>query len=160
MAFDIYGNLWIAQHVSDTLAVLDPQTAEVANVNIPTSSSFVQYLVTDSKKDIWFAEQRGNALGKVTIKFTPSPSQAIDTSQETVTNENNNNNNQTEGNISKTMPFEKIRFNDVFGPLIVVAIVASTILYLNGRNQLRNKLLDLEIMENKTKVRKSTVRKK
>ncbi|HET7644447.1 MAG TPA: CopD family protein, partial [Nitrososphaeraceae archaeon] len=159
MAFDIYGNLWIAEHVSDTLAVLDPQTGEMANVNIPTSSSFVQYLVTDSKKDIWFAEQRGNALGKVTIKFTPSSPQSVDTSQRTVTNENNNTN-QTDSNISKTILFEKIRFNDIFGPLIVVALVASTILYLNSNNQLRKKLLELEIMENKNKVKKSTMRKK
>ncbi|HJT85047.1 MAG TPA: copper resistance protein CopC [Nitrososphaeraceae archaeon] len=159
MAFDIYGNLWIAEHVSDTLAVLDPQTGEMANVNIPTSSSFVQYLVTDSKKDIWFAEQRGNALGKVTIKFTPSSPQSVDTSQRTVTNENNNTN-QSDSNISKSMLFQKIRFNDVFGPLIVVALVASTILYLNSNNQLRKKLLELEIIENKNKVKKSTMRKK
>ncbi|MGE3859781.1 MAG: copper resistance protein CopC [Nitrososphaeraceae archaeon] len=159
MAFDIYGNLWIAQHVSDTLAVLDPQTGEVANINIPTSSSFVQYLVTDSKKDIWFAEQRGNALGKVTIKFTPSPPQSIDTSKGIVTNDDNNNN-QTESNISKTMLFEKIRFNDIFGPLIVVALITATILYLNSSNQLRRKLLDLEIMENKNKIKKSTMGKK
>jgi sugar lactone lactonase YvrE len=157
MAFDIYGNLWIAQHVSDLLAVLDPQTGEVVNVNIPTASSFVQYLVTDSIKDIWFAEQRGNALGKVSIKFTPSPPQSIDTTQETITNDNIN---QIENNISKPMLFEKIRFNDIFGPLIVIALVASTILYLNSSNQLRRKLLDLETIDNKNKVKKNTTRKK
>ena len=60
MALDAYDNLWIAQHVSDTVAILDPDTGETINIDIPTSNSFVQYLVTDSKKDIWFAEQRGN----------------------------------------------------------------------------------------------------
>ena len=50
MALDVYGNLWVAQHVSDTLAVLDPETGETTNIDIPTSSSFVQYLITDFSK--------------------------------------------------------------------------------------------------------------
>jgi hypothetical protein len=58
------------------------------------------------------------------------------------------------------MLFEKIRFNDIFGPLIVVALITATILYLNSSNQLRRKLLDLEIMENKNKIKKSTMGKK
>ncbi|HET8792502.1 MAG TPA: hypothetical protein VFM31_01815, partial [Nitrososphaeraceae archaeon] len=74
--------------------------------------------------------------------------------------ENNNANQTDSNNTSKSMLFEKIRFNDVFGPLIVVALVTSTILYLNSNNQLRKKLLELEIMENKNKVKKSTMRKK
>jgi copper transport protein len=150
MALDVYNNLWIAQHVSDTLAVLDPETGETLNIDIPTSSSFVQYLVTDSKKDVWFAEQRGNALGKVTVKFIPSSSQAIDTAQETTTIDNNDiNNNQTISNVTNTGFFGKIRFNDLFGPFIIIALVASTILYLNSNNQLRKKLLEIENIENK-----------
>jgi copper transport protein len=150
MALDVYNNLWIAQHVSDTLAVLDPETGETLNIDIPTSSSFVQYLVTDSKKDVWFAEQRGNALGKVTVKFIPSSSQAIDTVQETTTIDNNDiNNNQTISNVTNTGFFGKIRFNDLFGPFIIIALVASTILYLNSNNQLRKKLLEIENIENK-----------
>jgi streptogramin lyase len=108
MALDTYNNLWIAQHVSDTLAILDPDTGKTINIDIPTSNSFVQYLVTDSKKDVWFAEQRGNALAKVTIKFIPNNSQTIDTITGTTTlDDNDNNNNQTVSSITNTF-FEKL----------------------------------------------------
>ena len=159
MALDTYNNLWIAQHVSDTLAILDPETGETINIDIPTSSSFVQYLVTDSKKDVWFAEQRGNALGKVTAKFIPSiTSQPINTNQETSTIDNNigTTNNQTVINIPNIIQFEKISFNDLFGPFIIIALVASTLLYLNSNNQLRKKLLQIENIENVKKENKST----
>jgi copper transport protein len=156
MALDIYNNLWIAQHVSDTLAILDPQTEETINIDIPTSSSFVQYLVTDSKKDVWFAEQRGNALAKVTVKFIPSNSQTTDTITGTTTiDDNDNYNNQTVSSITNTLLFEKIRFNDLFGTFIIVALVASTILYLNSRNQLSKKSLEIENIENRKKQKSS-----
>jgi copper transport protein len=152
MALDNYNNLWIAQHVLDTLAILDPQTEETINIDIPTSGSFVQYLVTDSKKDVWFAEQRGNALAKVTVKFIPSNTQTIGTVPGTATIDNNNNNyNKTVSNITNTVLFEKIKFNDFFGPFIIIALVASTILYLNSSNQLRKKLLEIENIENRKK---------
>ncbi|HEX2406222.1 MAG TPA: copper resistance protein CopC [Nitrososphaeraceae archaeon] len=161
MALDTYNNLWIAQHVSDTLAILDPQTEETINIDIPTSSSFVQYLVTDSKKDVWFAEQRGNALAKVTVKFIPSNSQTIDTITGTTTlDDNDNNNNQTVSSITNTLLFEKIRFNDLFGAFIIIALVASTILYLNSRNQLSKKLLEIENIENRKNQKSSKMRTK
>src|SRR5215211_2197708 len=154
MTLDAYDNLWIAQHVSDTLAILDPDTGESINIDIPTSNSFVQYLVTDSKKDVWFAEQRGNALAKVTIRFIPnnSPNMALNPSSVT-DNNNNNNNNQTEGNGTNKKLFNELRFNDFFGPFIIIAIAASTILYVNSREQLRKKQLDIENIENKRKLR-------
>jgi copper transport protein len=152
MALDIYNNLWIAQHISDTLAILDPQTGETINIDVPTSSSFVQYLVTDSKKDIWFAEQRGDGLAKATVKFIPSNSQTIDTVPETATIDgSDNNNNQTASNITDTVLFKKIRFNDLFGPFIIIALVISTILFLNSSNQLRKKLLEIDNIENRKK---------
>jgi copper transport protein len=153
MALDTYNNLWVAQHVSDTLAILDPETGDTTNIDIPTSSSFVQYFLTDSKKDVWFAEQRGNALGKVIHKFIPSVTSqptTTTTNQETSTIDNNNKdniNNQTVTNIPNILPFGKISFNDLFGPFIIIALVASTILYLNSSNQLRKKLLEIENIE-------------
>jgi streptogramin lyase len=152
MALDAYDNLWIAQHVSDTLAILDPDTGETIKMDIPTSNSFVQYLVTDSKKDVWFAEQRGNALAKVTIKFIPnnSPNIALIPSSVTV-NDKNNNNNQTDTNIATKTIFNEFRFSDFFGPFIIIAIAASTILYVNSSEQLRKKLLDIENIEAKKK---------
>jgi len=165
MALDAYGNLWIAQHISDTLAILDPETGETTNIDIPTSSSFVQYLVTDSKKDVWFAEQRGNALGKITTKFIPSVASQptiTNTNQETSTMDNKNgntiNNNKTIfTGIPNIISFEKISFNNLFGPFVIIVLVASTILYLNSSNQLRIKLLEIENIENaKKSTRKKT----
>jgi copper transport protein len=155
MALDAYNNLWIAQHVSDTLAVLDPDTGETMNIEIPTPNSFVQYLVTDSKKDVWFAEQRGNALGKVTIKFIPNNSQNIASTPSSVTDNanDNNNNNQTDGNIANKSIFNTLRFNDFFGPFIIIAIAASTILYVNSSEQLRKKLLEIENIEDRNKLK-------
>jgi copper transport protein len=153
MAIDVYGNLWIAQHVSDTLAILDPDTGETINIDIPTSSSFVQYLVTDSKKDVWFAEQRGNALGKVTIKFIPNNSPNMAFNPSSITDNNNNNNNQTDSNIANKKIFNELRFNDFFGPLIIIAIAASTILFVNSSEQLRKKQLEIENIEEKRKLK-------
>ena len=155
MALDAYNNLWIAQHVSDTLAVLDPDTGETMNIEIPTPNSFVQYLVTDSKKDVWFAEQRGNALGKVTIKFIPNNSQNIASTPSSVTENanDNNNNNQTDGNIANKSIFNTLRFNDFFGPFIIIAIAASTILYVNSSEQLRKKLSEIENIEDRNKLK-------
>ena len=155
MALDAYNNLWITQHVSDTLAVLDPDTGETMNIEIPTPNSFVQYLVTDSKKDVWFAEQRGNALGKVTIKFIPNNSQNIASTPSSVTDNanDNNNNNQTDDNIANKSIFNTLRFNDFFGPFIIIAIAASTILYVNSSEQLRKKLLEIENIEDRNKLK-------
>ena len=151
MALDVYDNLWIAQHVSDTLAILDPNTGETINIDVPTSNSFVQYLVTDSKKDIWFAEQRGNALGKVTIKFIPNNSPNMAFNPNSVTD--NKNNNQTANKIINKNIFNKLNFNDFFGPLIIIAIATSTILYVNSSEQLRKKQLDIENIEDKRKLK-------
>ena len=160
MALDTYNNLWIAQHVSDTLAILDPETGDTTNIDIPTSNSFIQYLITDSKKDVWFAEQRGNALGKVTTQFIPSVASqpTPNTNQKTSTIDNNTDNDQTLINIPNIMSFENIRFNSLFGPFIIIALVASTIMYLNSSNQLRKKLLEIESIED-AKKEKNTKKK-
>jgi len=71
MAKDIFGNLWYAQHEIDRLAVLDPRTGEGTEVKIPTAGSFVQWLTSDDKGRIWFAEQRGAAIGVVTVTAKP-----------------------------------------------------------------------------------------
>jgi copper transport protein len=147
MALDAYDNLWIAQHVSDTLALLDPDTGETINIDIPTSNSFVQYLVTDSKKDIWFAEQRGNGLGKVTIKYIPTNSPKTVSTSGSITDNGINKNNQTEDTMANNKIFNSLTFNDLFGPFIIIAIVASTILYVNSSEQLRKKLLEMKNIE-------------
>jgi copper transport protein len=157
MALDAYGNLWIAQHVSDTLAILDPDSGETINIDIPTSNSFVQYLVTDSKKDIWFAEQRGNALGKVTIKFIPSVSPKMASTTSSITDKDKNNN-QTDDKIANKKILHDLAFNDLIGPFIIIAIAASTILYVNSSEQLRKKLFEIENIEERKKLKDNKIK--
>ena len=77
----------------------------------------------------------------------------INAQQQTIDsyNNNDNTNNQTVNNITNTVLFGKIRFNDLFGPFIIISLVISTILYLNSKNQLRKKVLEIENIENRKK---------
>ena len=143
MAFDQYNNLWIAEHVIDTLALLDPTNGETFNVNIPTQGSFVQYIISDSKGEVWFAEQRGNALGKVSTTFTPSISQASSKSQTAVNGSLNTNLNQTNP-IFSTQLLEGVDFHNVFGPIIILGVLGATVLYVLNDRQVRINLQDME----------------
>ena len=75
MAKDAFGNLWYAQHEIDRIAVIDPRTGEGTEVKIPTAGSFVQWLTSDDRGRIWFAEQRGAAIGVVTVSAKPQTPQ-------------------------------------------------------------------------------------
>ncbi len=68
MAFDKYGNIWVAQHTIKKIAVIDPQTGKTKQVKIPNETPFVQWITSDSDGNIWIAEQRGHALGLITTK--------------------------------------------------------------------------------------------
>jgi copper transport protein len=72
MAFDKYGNLWVAEHTINKIAVIDPQTAATKEVTIPNPNPFVQWLTSDSDGNIWIAEQRGHGLGLVTSQVSRS----------------------------------------------------------------------------------------
>ena len=41
-------------------------------IAIPTEGSFTQFVIADDNGDIWFVEQRGGKLGKVSISAVPS----------------------------------------------------------------------------------------
>lgn len=64
---DKFGNIWIAQHTVDKLGIYDPQKVEFAEINIPTQTTFTQFLINDKDGNIWFVEQRSNKLGHVGI---------------------------------------------------------------------------------------------
>src|SRR4029079_12212289 len=73
MAMDGNGNLWIAEHLIDRIAVMDPRTGESKEVKVPIAGSFIQYLSADDKGRIWFAAQRGQpSLGTITTTAKPS----------------------------------------------------------------------------------------
>ncbi|MGZ5486386.1 MAG: Vgb family protein, partial [Nitrososphaeraceae archaeon] len=162
MVFDKYNNLLIAQQISDTIAVLDPATGKTINFDIPTTGSLVQYLTTDSKKDVWFAEQKGDALAKVSTKFVPppsSPSPSTDLQQPAATTIDSQldsvKNNQTTLSVNDITQNTEIKFNDIFGPIIITSLVVSAILFTNSSYRLDTNIKDIEKLEpRETKKRK------
>ena len=165
MVFDKYNNILIAQHVSDTIAVLDPATGNTINFNIPTNGSFVQYLVTDSNNNIWLAEQRGEALAKVSTKFIPSSSPssslsssttqelpAVATNQQKIDSVKSNQTMMT--SINDIIKNIDLKFSDIFGPIIVIALVVSAILLINSSNRLDANIKDIEKLEPRREIKK------
>ncbi|MDE1878830.1 MAG: hypothetical protein KGI07_10005 [Thaumarchaeota archaeon] len=65
MAFDSRGNLFVAEHTINKIAVLDPRTGESAEVDIPSANPLIQWLTSDAGGNIWFAEPGGAALGVI-----------------------------------------------------------------------------------------------
>ncbi|MGI0021243.1 MAG: hypothetical protein ACRD9Q_00130, partial [Nitrososphaeraceae archaeon] len=65
MAFDKFGNLWVAEHTINKIAVMDTQKSKVREIEVKNSSPFIQWLTSDSNGNIWFAEQRGNGIGMI-----------------------------------------------------------------------------------------------
>jgi copper transport protein len=140
MAIDSYGNLWFAQHEIDKLGVLDPRTGEGAEANLPITGSFVQWITSDNDGRIWFAAQRGSALGSVTIKANSAGS-----SQQTINDEGQQQQqqqllqNNTSGPIA---PFQQLGFSfaDVAGPAIAAGIVMSALAYTKSAIDLKRNI--------------------
>lgn len=65
MAFDTYGNLWVAEHTINEVAVFQPSTGSSIQVKIPNDNPLTQWLVSDSRGRIWLAEPQGAALALV-----------------------------------------------------------------------------------------------
>ena len=148
MVFDDYDKLWIAQHVTDSVVVLDLLTGDTQNVNITTSGSFVQHLTKDSKGNIWFAEQRGNGLGSIKTIVQPSFSTANQQEPQQESSTRTVNQSLPSENITGlNLPtineirdysldaFNKLKFEYLFGPVIAIGIILSAIFYtINSRS--------------------------
>lgn len=134
MAMDSYGNLWFAQHEIDKIGVIDPRTGESTEANIPIAGSFVQWITSDDEGRIWFAAQRGSALGSVSI--TPSPA----STQTTTAAEDGQQQNGTSGLISS--PFQQIglSFADIAGPAIAAGIVISALAFVKSATDLKRNI--------------------
>jgi copper transport protein len=65
MAMDNYGYLWVAEHTTNKIAVIDPETGLSREIEVHKTNPYIQFLTSDSKGNIWFAEQGGNALGVI-----------------------------------------------------------------------------------------------
>ena len=109
MAFDKYDNMWVAQHVIDSLVVYDQSSEQMIQVAIPTEGSFTQFVIADDDGDIWFVEQRGGKLGKVSISAVPS--QIIVIQEETS---------------------ESIMYVELVAPIIAAGIIATALFYVKS----------------------------
>ena len=109
MAFDKYDNMWVAQHVIDSLVVYDQSSGQIIEIAIPTEGSFTQFVIADDNGDIWFVEQRGGKLGKVSISAVPSQ---IGTIQE--------------------VKSQDIMYVELVAPIIAAGIIATALFYVKS----------------------------
>jgi len=109
MAFDKYDNMWVAQHVIDSLVVYDQSSGQIIEIAIPTEGSFTQFVIADDNGDIWFVEQRGGKLGKVSISAVPSQ---IVTVQE--------------------VKSQDIMYVELVAPIIAAGIIATALFYVKS----------------------------
>ena len=109
MVLDKYDNIWVAQHVIDSLIVYDPYNNRISEVEIPTEGSFTQFVTSDDNGDVWFVEQRGAKIGKVSISSVPG--------QTTI--------------IQESSIFE-IKYVEIVAPLVSAGIVATALFYVKS----------------------------
>jgi copper transport protein len=133
MAMDGYGNLWVAEHTINKVAVINPTTGEVKEVSIPAQSPFVQWLTSDSKGNIWLAEQRGNSLA--VISSTTKLAQPSSSLSQTSNNNNGNNNNSYPG-----IPKLGFSYADIVGPSLAGGIIISALFYSKSIMDLKNSM--------------------
>jgi copper transport protein len=125
MAFDSYGNLWFAQHTIDRVGVIDPRTGEGSEAKIPITGSTIQWITADDSGKIWFASQRGSALGSITITARPSTGPE-DSGQD--------------GQAGTVIPQLPLSFTNLAGPAIAAGIVISALAYSKSAVDLRRNL--------------------
>lgn len=123
MAMDSFGNLWFAEHTIDRVGVIDPRTGEGSEAKIPIAGSTIQWITADDKGRIWFAAQRGSALGSITITAKPS----------TTPSESEGQSGQGAAGIPQ-LPFS---FANVAGPAIGAGIVISALAYCKSAVDLK-----------------------
>jgi len=109
MTFDRYENLWFAQHTVDNIAAYDPHNNNLIEVPVLTATSFVQFMTSDDKDNVWFVEQQGNKLGMVKITEVPLVASQIQTTEK----------------------FE-LKYTEIASPLIAMGIVATSLFFVKS----------------------------
>jgi copper transport protein len=135
MAMDNYGNLWVAEHTIDKVAVIDPRTGASKEANIPITGSFIQWITSDDNGRIWFAAQRGNGLGSITIIAKPPSSLPP-------SDNGNGQQQQQQASASTTggVPQLGFSFAAAAGPGIAAGIVMSALFYAKSSIDLRRNM--------------------
>lgn len=134
MAMDKYGNLWVAEHQIDKMAVIDPRTGASSEANIPIAGSFIQWITSDDNGTIWFAAQQGNGLGSITE--TAKPSQSLLPSESGA----NGGNQQANPSTNAGVPQLGISFAYAAGPAIAAGIVMSALFYAKSSIDLKRNM--------------------
>jgi hypothetical protein len=128
MAMDSNSNLWIAEHLIDRIAVMDPRTGESKEVKIPIAGSLVQYLTADSTGKIWFVAQRGQpSLSSITTTAKPSTTPTNSTGEQPA---------DTSGGVSQL----GFSFAQAAGPGIAAGIVMSALFYAKSSIDLKRNI--------------------
>ena len=80
-----------------------------------------------------------------------SPSSSTDLQQPTATTTYSQldpvKNNQTTLSVNDIIQNTEIKFNDIFGPIIITSLVVSAILFTNSSNRLDTNIKDIEKLE-------------
>ena len=134
MAMDRYGNLWFAQHEIDKIGVMDPRTGQGTEASLPITGSFVQWITSDNEGRIWFAAQRGSALGSITITANPAAPPPTGSDQEQLAQQQ-----QQNGTSGPTVTIKQLGFSfaDVVGPVVAAGITISTLAYAKSATDLK-----------------------
>ena len=135
MATDSYGNLWVAEHTIDKMAVLDPRTGANREANIPIAGSFIQWITSDDNGRIWFAAQQGNGLGSITITAKPSSSPSPSGNGSGVEQQQ-----QAGASTADKIPQLGFSFAAGAGPGIAAGIVMSALFYAKSSIDLKRNM--------------------
>lgn len=141
MAMDKYGNLWVAEHTINKIAVIDPRTGEHKEVDIPSPTPFIQWITSDSGGNIWLAEQRGNSLG--VISSTVNPTLQAD-SPSLLTTESSTSKNSPSGSPSTGrndyVPHYGFNYANFVAPAVAGGIMVSALFYIKSVSDLRESM--------------------
>jgi copper transport protein len=136
MAMDNYGNLWVAEHQIDKIAVIDPRTGASKEANIPITGSFIQWITSDDNGRIWFAAQQGSGLGSITTTAKPSSSSLPTSYNGTAGGQQQ----QADASTSGGIPQLGFSFAAAAGPGIAAGIVMSALFYAKSSIDLKQNM--------------------
>ena len=129
MTLDKYRNLWVAEHTVNKIAVIDQQTGIVREVTLQGQSPFVQWLTSDSEGNVWFAEQKANALGviKSTVVSGLPGVGSVESGK---------------GIAEKTL-FEGLPYSQIVAPSVTIALIMIAFMYVKSVIDFKTSLIKL-----------------
>jgi copper transport protein len=131
MAYDKYGNLWVAEHTINKIAVIDTQKSKIKEVTLQTPAPFVQWLTSDSDGNIWFAEQRGNSIGIIEPSVGP------------MTQQQNQEPAESPSSITTSKVELNISYQNFIAPGILVVMILSAFMYARSVSNLKANIANI-----------------